>query len=380
MQVASVRRRKRVIYLNLTTFYNYISHKGIVEYAVDNNWSLTYLATKPSQQLLKHLKHFDGAIVHMNSKAVLTSITDQVGIPLVSTNLRTRGTPVKHVVFNDDKIGEMACDHLVDKGFKRLIMIRSAASRGPARNITRYVALCKAAERHKKVTTQLCSVDDLTPNFLKQVERPFGIILINDSLAPEVMFRLDDARLSIPLDAAVLGIDNNPLYCDSASTPLSSIKINAAKRGKIAATYLDQMMSGIDVPVDTVYVDPEGVVERASTNICAIPHPPTVRALQYIEAHLDDHELSVGQVAAHSGISRRGLETAFTQYLNRSIASEIHRQRLDWAVSLIRDGDKSIQEIATTCGFSSPQAMSRIFRRKLGRTPTSYKPGESGSS
>lgn len=372
MRLTTVRRRRRVIYLNLSNFYNYVSHKGIVEYAVENNWSLSYLATTPDQKLLAHLTSFDGAIIHANDRKIIRRIQDKVGIPVVATSMRTLDERIKHVVFDDAAVGRMARDHLVGKGFHRLLMVYSTEGQRLVAQ-ARLRGLRQGGPTASPAVATEVAIKELTRSYLAKLERPLGIVLVNDSLAQDVLFLLADSGLSVPLEVAVLGIDNNPLYCESASIPLSSIEINAAKRGRIAADCLNQMMNGLSVPLDAIMIEPDGVVERASTEVSAIQDPPTVRALQYIDEHLEDSDLKVGAIARHAGVSRRRLETAFARYLDRSIANEILRRRIDWAIDLIREGEKSMQQIALQCGFSSQQSMSRVFRRKLNRTPKSYR-------
>lgn len=43
--------------------------------------------------------------------------------------------------------------------------------------------------------------------------------------------------------------------------------------------------------------------------------------------------------------------------------------RLNYVYSLIVDNEKTIEEIANTCGFSSRTYFSTMFRRKFGITP-----------
>ena len=370
MPGTSSRQRQRIIYLNLTQFYSAATHRGIVAYAVEHNWSLVYKVMKPGSGLLSSLDHYDGAIVHGGTRVLVEAIQNTIGIPVVVTTGQPADARVKHIIFNNEAIGRMAAEHLIEKGFRRLVMVRTTNDH-PSK---RYLGFAAAAAEHPGTEASLCLVSDLTDDYLTSLPRPYAITLVNDTLAAEVIYRLEDCGLRIPVDVGVLGIDNNPLYCETTPVPLSSIEINADKRGHMAACYLDQMMAGIEVPLDTVSIEPDHVVIRASTDINVIDHQPTAAAVQYIRTQLSDPDLSIADIVKHAGISRRSLENAFKEHLKRSIASEILAQRIDRAINLIRQGQRPLATVAAACGFSSPQALSGSFMRALGRTPSSFRP------
>ena len=372
-QMTGESRRRRVLYLNLTNFYNRATHKGIAEYAAQHGWSLSYIATTITDELLFHLRAVDGLIVHgLWDQSRLDSLRAAKDLPIVTTGLCPPANRVKQVLFDDARISQLAFQHLADRGFTRLFMV----GRGNDRNYPRYRHFEAAARQYAGVEIGLYSVAELTPDLFDMIPRPFGLALSNDTLATDVMFRLEDHGLRIPLDVAVLGCDNDLLFCETAPVPLSSIDINSARRGTVAAEYLDRMMCGEDVGDEVALIEPNRVVVRASTDIYAVTHQPTERALHHIREHLHLQELTIADIVRASGIARRALESAFKEHLSETIANVLLRHRIDWAIELIRQDDLTMADIARTCGFSSPQAMSRSFKRVLDRSPSAYRPSD----
>ena len=53
--------------------------------------------------------------------------------------------------------------------------------------------------------------------------------------------------------------------------------------------------------------------------------------------------------------------------------SYLRKIRLERALELIENSDKSISEIASDCGFSSPNYFKDVFRRTYGVSPREYR-------
>ena len=50
-----------------------------------------------------------------------------------------------------------------------------------------------------------------------------------------------------------------------------------------------------------------------------------------------------------------------------------HRSLLLQAISLLSETDEPVSEIAARCGFESPSAFARVFRRQMGESPRDYR-------
>lgn len=63
----------------------------------------------------------------------------------------------------------------------------------------------------------------------------------------------------------------------------------------------------------------------------------------------------------------------FKSVMHCSIMEYILQLRLNKAKALLKEGDKSIEEIASLCGFSSANYFGLIFKKAIGLSPLNYK-------
>ena len=69
----------------------------------------------------------------------------------------------------------------------------------------------------------------------------------------------------------------------------------------------------------------------------------------------------------------RTLQLRFEKYLQRTIAAEIRRVRIERAKRELARGCRTTKEIAHEAGFGDVKRMYETFRRELGTTPGQYR-------
>jgi AraC-like DNA-binding protein len=79
--------------------------------------------------------------------------------------------------------------------------------------------------------------------------------------------------------------------------------------------------------------------------------------------------LSVGDLAVKFGCSRRHLNRLFHHYFGLSVAALRMEMRLLKAVSLLRDPDVKIINVAEACGFNHLGLFNTCFKRRFGASP-----------
>jgi len=178
-------------------------------------------------------------------------------------------------------------------------------------------------------------------------------------------------QLQVPDHIAVLGVDDDTLFCHMVDPPLSSIVTGDERVGREAVKVLDAMLAGKPAPRDPILLAPLGVTERRSSNIRAVTDTDVGTALDYIKSHATEN-LSVKQIMPHLSVNRRTLEMKFQRLLGRSPAEEIHRVRMEALKSLLR-GELSIRQIVQRMDYSSSQYLARTFRRDTGMSLTEYR-------
>jgi len=83
--------------------------------------------------------------------------------------------------------------------------------------------------------------------------------------------------------------------------------------------------------------------------------------------------LSVGELAVKFGCSRRHLNRLFHQFFGLSVAALRMEMRLLKAVSLLRDLQKKIINVAEECGFNHLGLFNTCFKRRFGVSPGEWR-------
>lgn len=83
-------------------------------------------------------------------------------------------------------------------------------------------------------------------------------------------------------------------------------------------------------------------------------------------------EISLEHVSESLGISKSHISHIFTNKIHMSFRDYINSLRLGCAIQLLRQGEKSITEIASESGFETIRTFNRAFRKKFDTSPLEY--------
>ncbi|MEA2068984.1 MAG: AraC family transcriptional regulator, partial [Verrucomicrobiota bacterium] len=139
-----------------------------------------------------------------------------------------------------------------------------------------------------------------------------------------------------------------------------------------AARLLDAQLLGKKPAAQHIALDPSGIIERNSTEILAIQDEAVVKAFNYIRKHRTE-PLRIPEIVKASGVSRTLLQRKFQQTLQRTPLEEVHRQKMELAIELLHITTFNMDEIAEKCGLSDATQLTKLFRKKMGMTPSSYR-------
>jgi AraC-like DNA-binding protein len=93
------------------------------------------------------------------------------------------------------------------------------------------------------------------------------------------------------------------------------------------------------------------------------------RADRFIAERIGE-TFTVGQLAAHCGVSWRTLEKAFTDFRGVTPVAHVRNVRLDRAQHALDGGTATIADIASRCGFKSATTFSLEYRKRFGVPPS----------
>lgn len=119
---------------------------------------------------------------------------------------------------------------------------------------------------------------------------------------------------------------------------------------------------------DNTNVDPKKIGVNPEEEILV------AKLLKAIEAHIDDEDYGVEQLASDVALSRTNLYGKLRNMLGISPADFIRNVRLKRAAQLLTDNPTlSINEVAARVGFSTPRNFSTQFKKMFGVLPSDYR-------
>lgn len=95
------------------------------------------------------------------------------------------------------------------------------------------------------------------------------------------------------------------------------------------------------------------------------------KAIRYIEKNYGDPSLCAKSVAGFVGLNTEYLSRLFDKQIHSSLSDYIRDTRVGRAKELFFLSQK-VEEVATSCGFSSLPSFSRTFKIRTGMTPSAY--------
>jgi LacI family transcriptional regulator len=297
----------------------------------------------------------------------------ECGLPLVDTENET--------------VARLATDHLVQRGFRHY-----AFCGFPGANYSRireqWFVEClaqrgfKCAVYEPPATASELQIVELEKrgllfqehlsSWLKSLPKPVGIMACNDIRGQQVMNACRRLNLLVPEEVAVIGVDNDLVFCELSDPSLTSVELDTLRIGYETAALLEYMMAGGKPPAAPILIPPLGIVTRRSTDVLAIEDLQLVAGVRFIREHLFD-EISVNDIARAAGMSRRVFERRFVAQVGRSPKAEVLQLRLERVKELLADTDWPLAQIAERTGFNYGEYLHAVFTKKFGTTPGEFR-------
>ena len=370
-------KRKTVLYLlgwNVPAI-----HEGIVDYAKEADWILDngmcYSSTIPREATP------DGVICRHAFTPDIIEFTRGLGVPAVGFEHSDR-FPIPRVAYDDDAIGVMAARHLLERGFRTLGFVHL---RYTPQQLPRMYGFRREAEAAGATFVELAPLHppqrwnpspehswEWLYDALATCKGPVGLMATNDQVARSLIDALSFLGYHVPAQVAVVGAENDPLVCEIASIPISSVDTDTRRMGYEAARMLDRMMDGEPVDPQGVVISPRFVKTRKSSDIQALDNRYAAEALHTIWQHFME-PIRVDDVAGLVPITRRRLQTLFYENVGRTMHQELARVRTACACRYLKHTNLKIFEIVERCGFNTSLHLHRTFQAILGIGPKEFR-------
>ena len=210
--------------------------------------------------------------------------------------------------------------------------------------------------------------------WLKALPKPTAMFCAWDNVAADVAYAAKKAKIRIPSQMVLLGVDNDETYCTSSSPQISSIEFDAENEGAAAADLMLKMLSsrkgqtGRTICCGAV----KRIVERESTR----PPAPAALLIEHAMTFIDENAtkgIGPQDVATHLGISRTLLDLRFREMAPSTVGELILEKRLTALSTLLRKSKNSIASLIKECGFGSVNHTKAVFKKRFGMTMRDFR-------
>lgn len=362
--------------------------RGIVRYAsLYGPWQF-YVTPGDFEQALPAMEQWGGTgIIARIETAKTARAIIQSGLPTIALDISQNipleslaGARMSEIASDSFNAAAMAADHLLEIGLHNFAFVGDASRKWSQNRELGFIhRLEKAGYKptiyeppRRKAQLHWEREQHYLSEWICALPKPVGILACNDDRGLQVLEACRAAKIIVPLEVAVVGVDNDELLCELASPPLSSVALNAEAGGYRAAELLDKMMKGEESQPQRLVVEPLYVVQRRSTESSAVDDPDIATALNTIHA-LATKPITIDEIVDQLSVSRRMFEIRFRKAIGRTPHQEIRRVRLLRAQQMLLETDNSIAEIALAAGFCSPAHLAHVFQKDLQKTPAQYR-------
>lgn len=204
--------------------------------------------------------------------------------------------------------------------------------------------------------------------WLCRLPKPAGVFCVTDKEAAQAAELCRQNGLAVPEQVALAGVNNDPVWVESASPALTSVLLPTHDIGLALARAASTRLRTLHWPLDDVILlAPRTLFSRASTNPLAIKDPRLLAAVTFIRAR-EGQGIGVDDVCSAVGLNRRSMELLFRKHLGHAPYASIQAARLEKARTLIVHSTLPITEIASHCHLPIDR-FGALFRKHYGLLP-----------
>jgi LacI family transcriptional regulator len=387
--------RPRRVALMLDLEWPYKRHAGVFagtqQYAQEQGWESTVdeyaYNTLPERE--SSSVRYDGIIARATKP--LAERAARIRVPVVNT---WASSPVRDIlpgVFPDSEAaGRLRAEHLLSRGLRhfgalggRGDLSHSLETREFRRVLHEAGYDCTMAHISLSFAKTLATwqkTEQSLVGWMDQWQLPIGVFVASESVGRIVVQMCRERGWRVPEDVAIIAGMNEEVFCANPRPSLSSVELGFERIGYEAARFLDRLMDEKEqgqeqrqgATPEHILLPPQGLVVRESTDFYAVDDQLLASALEFISANCH-RDIGPADVAMAVSLEPRTLHRRFLKVLDRSVAAEIRRVRIERAKRELTQSALSITAIARNVGFGERMRMYDVFRRELGVTPSEYR-------
>jgi LacI family transcriptional regulator len=347
--------------------------RGVAAVSAQAGWDCVLVPAEAPPPV--ELAGFVHGVIGYLADPALVDHARRARVPAVDVSPARPDAPPPRVSTDELAVGRLAAEHLQSLGLSYFAFIGTRADylsqlreRGFTQALSASGLRCHAFHDG---APRARGAPETLEQWVRRLPKPVGVLACSDARALDLLAACRKLKAPVPASVAVLGVDNDEVFCELANPTLSSVALPAQRIGYEGARLLDSLMAGRSPP-PPVLLPPEGVVSRRSTDLPALLDPDVAAAVRFIRLHVADG-LHVEDVLREVQVSRRSLEQRFLKALGRTPAAEIRRAQVDAARRMLADTDEPMARVAAAAGFSSAKQFGASFHHETGLTPRDYR-------
>lgn len=279
-------------------------------------------------------------------------------------------SPFKCVV-DDASIATAAAELLLRRGYTSFVYVGAKSHDFERRHSEDRQRAFAARVRKAGFPVKAVFADSNLAATLSALPKPIGLMAYNDIIASMVYSACRQAKLEVPGQVAICGVDDDESICENLTPTLTSIRPDFEAGGYAAAKLLDRALESRCKGLKTRY-GVQSVTERSSTLALRTGARIVAAAREIIQARSAD-SLSVADIASELNVSASTLHLRFAEITGHTPHAEIEHFRLEHACNLLGQSDSPIKVVAQTCGFPTTEHFQRLFKKRFGLTPGKWR-------
>lgn len=289
---------------------------------------------------------------------------------VVSTSNRDLQTGADFVVTDDHAVGRMAAEHFLRRGFRDLVFFGRSDHHYSRERQQGFAE--RAQESGLRITAYDFQNEAGAYGQVNQLRPKSGVFVANDTMARLLMEHIENPIQRIPVQFAMLGVDNDVIQRSLCPLPLSSIEPNGHAVGYRAMNRLMERIKTPHAPFQIERVLPLAVHTRQSTDLYALEDELAAQTLEVMDEFLPTLK-DVSDLVDRLNVPRRTLEHRFRKATGRTLAKELATLRIERARDLLRNTDWPVEQIALEVGLPEARMLWLLFKRHTSESPRDYR-------
>lgn len=233
-------------------------------------------ASSNVEEIVKHLQTMgrgfaDGLIISpIYSDPRITKLLRELNIPVVLVGTLPTGVNVDNVYVNSGHGIALAVQHLIETGRRKIGLINGPISTNPGRRRREAFEVAIVAAGLKFDSDQIIQANSFSPESgyfaiseISDLSKFDAFLCANDQIAAGVLKYAAENKINVPVDIAIVGIDNTDLTSLLRPT-LTSVDLLAEERGEIAANLMLDRLANPNREPKQIVVEPKLIIREST--------------------------------------------------------------------------------------------------------------------